>query len=513
MLFMSPLFNQAAFNAERYSRVIQYGISHPDKLFENCIVVRDKANNIVPLILNKAQKKVMEAVLRQLREQGMVRLVVLKSRQQGITTLCNAILLWRLLAYPNSSALIMSHSQDSMEQNFFRNLIRMAEGVASNLFLSMGKPTAKSFTLATGRVEGKWANTKGGGRGSTFSFAHMTEIDEYNNFDETLQTVLPCIPDSENTCVIFESTSKGLDGNLHNFYKRNGRYEFIFLPWYDQDEYVLPSEFPPSLTEEQKRIQAQYNLTDEQMNWYAQKEEELGSHIKMQHEYPCCIEDCFAFSDDDTYVFDFALLDRALRTQKNPTPRGRLILGIDPARVNDNVAMVWRRGTNIEKIVYFKPPCGDDSLLWDRVVFEIRNFYPDDIYVDVGGIGGNVPYILRSLGIHSCIHEVYFNQSPDNKQAYYDKRAEMYFNARTWLKNGACIPSDELFMSELRAIKYIPDSQKFRIVEKSEIKKHLKHSPDIADAFALTFPYIELAACPFSGPSRYVSSNTIFSKE
>ena len=234
----------------------------------------------------------------------------------------------------------------------------------------------------------------------------------------------------------------------------------------------------------------------------------------MQHEYPCCIEDCFAFNDDDTYMFEYQLIERALRTEKTTGRGSRLILGIDPARINDNIAMVWRCGQNVEKIVCFKPPCGDDrktadEFIWERIAREIRNLFPDDIYVDVGGIGGNVPYILRSLGINTYIHEVYFNQSPENKNAYHDKRAEMYAYAKAWFKRGAYIPNNEDFIKELRMIKYNPNSPKFRLVEKSEIKKNLKHSPDIADAFALTFPY-ERDYDAYSPPMRLVCENRIF---
>ncbi len=176
--------------------------------------------------------------------------------------------------------------------------------------------------------------------------------------------------------------------------------------------------------------------------------------------------------------------------------------------------MVWRRGQNVEKIVCFKPPCGDDrktadELIWERIAREIRNLFPDDIYVDVGGIGGNVPYILRSLGINTYIHEVYFNESPEDKSAYHDKRAEMYAYAKAWLKRGAHLPNDEAFLKELRMIKYNPNSPKFRLVEKSEIKKNLKHSPDIADAFTLTFPY-ERDYDAYSPPMRLVCENRIF---
>ena len=182
---------------------------------------------------------------------------------------------------------------------------------------------------------------------------------------------------------------------------------------------------------------------------------------------------CFiqAFSDDDTYVFDFLLIEKSRADVPRRQPRlPPLILGIDPARKNDNIAMVWRRGQNVERIVCFAPPKSTDTqtaddLIWERVTREIRACYPDEIYVDVGGIGGNVPYILRSFGIETYIHEVYFNQSPENKNAYHDKCAEMYPYAKAWFKRGASVPNNDDFVKELRMIKDNPNSPKFRLHE------------------------------------------------
>lgn len=483
-------------------------IRNPEMMFRVCLQIPSKEGKVVRLHLNSAQKKVMEVVHRQLETTGKIRLVIIKSRQQGITTLCHAIMMWRMMAKQHSSVLIMANSQKNLEQHHFKNFTKMTEAFGEDMLCPIKNVTAKSFDFFLSHAVGGWANTKGGMRGFTFMSAHLTEIDYYNDFDECMQTVFPCIPDVEGSCILIESTSSGLDGNLHQLYKKSLGFEFLFLPWYEQSEYSLPSDFPPMLTEEQQRMQAQYNLTDEQMNWYCQKEKELGSHLRMQHEYPCCIEDCFAFSDDQTYVFDYKLIERAVQTVPQSNRGFRLILGIDPARINDNVAMVWRRGQNVERIVCFKPPCGDDDLLWERVVREIRAHFPDDIYVDVGGIGGNVPYILRSLGIDTYIREVYFNESPENKSMYHDKRAEMYANAKAWLKRGAHIPDNKDFINELRTIKYNPNSPKFRLVEKSEIKKNLKHSPDIADAFVLTFPYEKDCEC-YSQPWKFVNVNPI----
>ena len=489
-------------------KVWQKCIDCPEMMFQNCLWITNKEGEIVRFKLNSAQKKVMEVIHRQLKTIGKIRLVIIKSRQQGITTLCHAIMLWRMMSKQHSNVLVMANSQKNLEQHHFKNFLKMTKRFGEEMYCPVAKPTAKSFDFFLSHADGGWANTEGGMRGFTFMSAHLTEIDYYNDFDECMQTVFPCIPDVDGSCILIESTSSGLDGNLHRLYKRNLGFEFLFLPWYEQPEYTLLSDFQPTLTEEQQRIQVEYNLSDEQMAWYHQKEEELQSHLRMQHEYPCCIEDCFAFSDDQTYVFENNLIENAVKTVPQSNRGFRLILGIDPARINDNIAMVWRRGQNIERIVCFKPPCGNDDLLWERVVQEIRAFYPDDIYIDVGGIGGNVPYILRSFGINTYIHEVYFNQSPENKNAYHDKRAEMYAYAKAWLKRGAHIPDDEMFKKELRMIKYNPSSPKFRLVEKAEIKKNLKHSPDIADAFVLTFPY-EKDHEPYSQPLQFSHENHI----
>lgn len=479
-------------------------VEHPERMFENAIIIKDKNEQLVPFRLNSAQMRVMGEITRQLKETGCVRLAILKSRQMGISTLCHAVMLWRMMAKPKSNVMLMANRQTDMETIHFKGFKEMAKGLGERLLFPISNDTTKSLDFFSSTAVGRWANTGSGERGGMLSAVHLTEIDYYNDLDECMASVIQKVPHEDGTFVLIESTSKGLDGNMHRLFKRNAGYKFLFLPWYEQVEYAIEGE-PVALTEEQRRIKSQYKLTDAQMNWYALKEKELGSHLLMQHEYPCCIEDCFAYNDDETYVFDVLSIEKAVKQKPAENRGARLVLGIDPARINDRVAMVWRRGRNVEKIVAFNPTkCNDrqtaDDLLWERVAREIREKRPDDIFVDVGGIGGNVPYILRSLGVDTYIHEVYFNQSPDNKNAYHDKRAEMYARARDWLHDGAYIPNDDDFVRELRMIKFIPEAPKFQLVEKSEIKKNLKHSPDLADAFALTFPYKDYGA---------VSSNSI----
>lgn len=65
----------------------------------------------------------------------------------------------------------------------------------------------------------------------------------------------------------------------------------------------------------------------------------------------------------------------------------------------------------------------------------------------------------------------------------------MYFKARDWLLSGGAIPDIPEFKSELSVVEYKFSDKTSRIMlkPKKEIKEKLGRSPDLADAFVLTF--------------------------
>ena len=50
---------------------------------QHSLFIRTKDQKVIPLILNKAQRLLLEAVNRQLERRGFVRLIILKGRQMG----------------------------------------------------------------------------------------------------------------------------------------------------------------------------------------------------------------------------------------------------------------------------------------------------------------------------------------------------------------------------------------------------------------------------------------------
>lgn len=68
-------------------------------------------------------------------------------------------------------------------------------------------------------------------------------------------------------------------------------------------------------------------------------------------------------------------------------------------------------------------------------------------------------------------------------------RDELWFAAKEWFEARDCkMPDDKALISELVAPRFFIESTgKLRVEAKAETKKRISKSPDLADAFILTF--------------------------
>ena len=68
-------------------------------------------------------------------------------------------------------------------------------------------------------------------------------------------------------------------------------------------------------------------------------------------------------------------------------------------------------------------------------------------------------------------------------------RDELWFKARKWLEKKGCkLFPDETLIAELTLPKYaFTSSGKMKVESKDDLKKRYPRSPDVADAFCMTF--------------------------
>lgn len=194
----------------------------------------------------------------------------------------------------------------------------------------------------------------------------------------------------------------------------------------------------------------------------------------------------FSAAGDDQ-LMSLQEIEDAARRQYKPGEMdyAPVILGVDPARFGDDRSVILRR----QGLQAFDPQVfhGIDNMqLAAKVAQAITDCKPDAVFVDVGN-GSGVIDRLRQLG-HDVI-EINFG-GKSSTPLYVNKRAEMWFTLRDWIREGGAIPAIQALKQDLAAPTYKYDVQnRLQLESKDEIKKRGLPSPDIGDALALTFAH------------------------
>lgn len=198
----------------------------------------------------------------------------------------------------------------------------------------------------------------------------------------------------------------------------------------------------------------------------------------------------FPRSDDDT-VIPMELLELAIQRDVSPSKFAPLLWGLDVARFgSDSSALCKRRGNAVTEPIRVWRNL-DLMQLTGAVVAEWEILEeadrPQEILVDSIGLGAGVVDRLRELNL-PC-RGINVSESPAMGMTYRNLRAELWHKAKAWLEKRDCrMPKDDKLISELATVRYsFTSSGKIQIESKDDIRKRGLSSPDLADAFVLTF--------------------------
>ena len=204
------------------------------------------------------------------------------------------------------------------------------------------------------------------------------------------------------------------------------------------------------------------------------------SDTSFSREYLCD----FSAAGDDQLI---SLSDVESACQKQITERDLMyaprILGVDPARFGDDRSVIFpRQGLQAFTPLVYR---GIDNMeLAARVASKIEEWKPDAVFIDAGA-GSGVIDRLRQLG-HDVVEVPFGGKAIDPR--YVNKRAEIWFAVREWIKLGGAIPNMVDLKQDLSApIFWYDASGRIQLEPKDDIKKRGLPSPDLADALALTF--------------------------
>lgn len=297
----------------------------------NALKIRTKAAEIAPLKLNAAQRILDAAVKKQLAEIGKVRIIILKGRQQGLSTYVGGWLYSRVSQRQAKKAIVVTHKSDSTTA-LFNMTKRYHENVPAILKPSTSYSSRKE--LVFDKLDSSYMVATAGGdgiaRGETITHAHLSELAFWKESiaRENLNGLLQSIPETDDTAVFIESTANGVTGPFYEMWRgaekgENG-YMAVFIPWFLQDEYrtSVPQGF--TKTPEEEEVAERFGLDDEQIYWRRLKVNQNGLDMFKQ-EYPC--EPDEAFLTTGRPVFDPEAITKRIAATKGPIERMGLILG------------------------------------------------------------------------------------------------------------------------------------------------------------------------------------------
>lgn len=451
--------------------------------------VFDKQNGgFVQFYPNKCQQYVIQRVVDQMLTNQRVQLVIVKARQVGITTLCNAWLMECIRYYLSSvNALLVSRTQ-SGARDLFKKFSFMFQRVYPRI------PINKvSLSLPGNNVNCGWEDMRLGLRGETYNFIHVTEAECFQDWERFMCGIRPTLMDRH--FLFIESTARG-HGNMYDLYKAN-HMECIFLPWYWMDGYRSPVRSDFKLEDRHSKMQELHHLTNEQMQWYIDTEKDLGI-LGMKYEYPTEIDDCFVIEKDNRF-FELPIVEEAFerKPDKSKYKEYPVCIGIDPSIHGDKTAIVFAQGNRVHKMLLL-PPAGSIDGLIEMLVEHINRtpLYCDGanysvVKVDAGGIGVGVPRDLCVKGIKNVIGVMFGEQAVENQERkgfglikrFMNRRAELYFHAKDWLKTGSI--STELRHEFETQIRFIKTASKPGDPLLLMPKNQCPYSPDLIDAFVL----------------------------
>lgn len=161
-----------------------------------------------------------------------------------------------------------------------------------------------------------------------------------------------------------------------------------------------------------------------------------------------------------------------------------VILGVDVARYGDDRSVIFKR-QGLASFILWQGRGVDTMTLADRVASFEEEHKADAVMVDGTGVGAGVVDRLRQMGRRPICVEAAGASLLSN---CLNKRAEMWWRLRDWLKDGGAIPCDADLKDDLTAPEYsFTTSGKCQVEKKADMKRRGLPSPDLADALALTF--------------------------
>jgi post-segregation antitoxin (ccd killing protein) len=173
-----------------------------------------------------------------------------------------------------------------------------------------------------------------------------------------------------------------------------------------------------------------------------------------------------------------------------------IIIGCDVARYGDDETVITvRQGRKVlEQLCYREL---DNVQVALKVAEIYRKYSNATIMVDEIGVGAGVVDYLKNMNYP--VMGVNVGKQADEKDKFFNVRAEIWYRMKEWVEAGADIPGDRELCEQLASPEYsYTPKEQIKLEKKEDMKARGLSSPDRADSLALTFAYFVAPQMPSS---------------
>lgn len=404
--------------------------------------IKTKQGQIIPLRFRRAQQIWHAKTSAQWKEKGYVKQIVLKARQEGISTGVASRFFRRAHLTAFQKIMVMADQLDHSE-NIWDMYDLFNKGLPEEA--RPGPPghyaDGELITLGNGsEIVTDTAGDKTGGRSATAQCLHASEVAFWMYASDVMTGLLQVIPDVG--CeVIMESTANGVGGYFYDQWKRaeEGASDFvpIFLPWWIHEEYsiecdederqdILASdeEFERRALDEGIRLEgALHKLTVEQLAWrrhcIANKCD--GDLRKFKQEYPSTADEAFLVSGNCFFEEEHLLRYEETTRERITVFRGNLREAGDriiPSAAPRGFLKIW-----VPPRVGGSYVIGVDTALGKKVAAEKRTF--DDPEGERGGRDFNCADVIEVASM-TQVAQLHCRISPEEMATQLNMLGRMY---------------------------------------------------------------------------------------
>lgn len=370
----------------------------------------------VNFILNRPQRHLLEE-LESMRLQGLpIRIILLKARQWGGSTLVQFYMAWiQLVHVRGENSLIVAQVKDTATEikDMYKNALEhyplsMLHGIGESYNPNEAKMEGVGNTGNIHRIPQRGCKIKTGSmqkpdsaRGGDYSLVHCSEValweyTEKKTPEQVIRSACSGVLYKPYTLIVYESTANGTNNFFCREYRAaksgNSQFHAVFIPWYEIEQNEIHIADTETFARELWENRHNENVKDsrhepgaylwklwergatlEAINWYILERTKFTDHADMAAESPS--DDLEAFAHTGANVFDREQVEAMRERCKPPRWVGDLHAdGIEGAEALSNLKFQEDKQGLFH--IWNKPeiPTGD-TYISDRYV----------VAVDIGG--------------------------------------------------------------------------------------------------------------------------------